>query len=194
MVRRGASVFPDASVAGAETFECGPRSLGIHVIDGDGRDPAPVVDARVEERGEVVAQVGRRLDVHVGAEHDTRRRDGPHELVAIARRVVVHGGAGLGQEVLNDHLLHVPVTGVALANGEQGVDALGARLADPDEDPGGEGHACETRRFERRETAGRRLVGRAVVWAARLAQSFGQRLDHHSLRRAHGPEALELGL
>ena len=123
-----------------------------------------------------------------------RRRHRPHELVAIARRVLMHGGARLGQEVLDDHLLHVPVAGVALANGEQGVDALGARLADPDEDPGGERHACKTGRFERRQTAGRGLVGCAVMRSARLAQSFGERLDHHPLRRAHRPEALELGL
>jgi hypothetical protein len=164
------------------------------VVDGHGRDPAPVVDARIEERAEVVAQVGWRLDVHVGSEHDARRRGRPHQLLAIARRVMVHGGRGLGQEVLDDHLLHVPVAGVALANREQGVDALGARLADADEDPRGEGHTCETGCFKRRESAGRRLVGRAVVRSARLAESFGQRLDHHPLRRAHRPQALELGL
>ena len=106
----------------------------------------------------------------------------------------MHGGAGLGQEVLDDHLLHVSVASVALANREQCVDALGARVADPDEDPRREGHARDAGSFEGRKAPCRRLVRGAVMRSTGLAQPFGERLDHHPLRRAHRPEALELGL
>ena len=44
------------------------------------------------------------------------------------------------------------------------------------------------------EPARGRLVGRAVVRAAGLAEPGGERLDHHPLRRADRPEPLELGL
>ena len=48
--------------------------------------------------------------------------------------------------------------------------------------------------FERREPALGRLVGRAVVRTARLAEPRRERLDHHPLRRAHRAQPLELGL
>ncbi len=56
-----------------------------------------------------------------------------------------HGSArciavpSFGQEVLDDHLLHVPVASVEVGDGLEGLDAVGPGLADADEDPGGEG-------------------------------------------------------
>ena len=55
---------------GAQPFERGPRPLGVHVIEGDGRDTAPVVDARGEERREVVAEVRWRLEMDRRRQHD----------------------------------------------------------------------------------------------------------------------------
>ena len=72
--------------------------------------------------------------MHRRTEDDAGHRDGPEELVGRARRVLRHGGARLRQEVLDDHLLHVPVAGVRVRDREQGVDPLGAGLADADED------------------------------------------------------------
>ena len=53
--------------------------------------------------------------------------------------MVVHGRPRLGEEVLDDHLLHVAVGAVGVGDGRQGADPLGARLADPDQDARGEG-------------------------------------------------------
>src|SRR2546423_1093859 len=81
-----------------------------------------------------------------------RRRDRPEELVGRARRGAVHRGARLGQEVLDDHLLHVTLALVARRDREQRLDAFLARLADADEDAGRERDAGATRGLERRET------------------------------------------
>jgi hypothetical protein len=54
--------------------------------------------------------------------------------------VVAHRRVGLGPEVLDDHLLEVPVAAVHVPQGEQRVDALTEGLPDPDQQPRGEGH------------------------------------------------------
>ena len=179
---------------GAQPLERGPRPLGVHMVDGDGGDATPVVDAGGEQRREVVAEIGRRLQVHVVRQHDARGRDRPEELLRRTRGCLVHRGAELRQEVLDDHLLHVTVPAVRGRDRFQCFQPLGARLADPDEDAGGERDARPPRRFERREPAFRRLVGGAVVRAAGLAEARRERLDHHPLGRAHRPEPLQLGL
>ena len=195
-VSRGASVLPIASVATRKRVERRPRSFRIHVVGSDRRHAAPVVDARGDERAELVGvgEVRWCLEVHVRAEHDARGGDGPEELVAIARVVPPHRGARLGQEVLDDHLLHVPVTLVRVADREQRVEPLGARLADPDEDAGGERDRGASRGLERGQPALGGLVGRARVRAAGLPEASRERLDHHSLRRRHRPQAFELRL
>jgi hypothetical protein len=64
---------------------------------------------------EVVGQVRRGLDVDVGRQHQRGQRDGVEVLVRGQARRLVHRGARLGQEVLDDHLLHVTVTAWAAA-------------------------------------------------------------------------------
>ncbi len=120
---------------------------------------------------------------------DPRRGDRPEELVGRARLGAVHRGAGLGQEVLHDHFLHVTVLEVRVRDRDERVDALGARLADADEDAGGERDAGPARGVQRGEPPRRGLVGRAEVRAAGLVQPVGERLDHHPLRRADGAQA-----
>ena len=150
----------------AQPLERGPRSFGVHVVRRDRRDAAPVVDAGVEERREIVAQVGGCLEVHLRTEHQPGRGDGPEVLVGVAGLVAVHRSAGLRQEVLHDDLLHVTVPGVALGDREERVDPLLARLADAHEDPGGERHLRAAGGLERQPAAvrvscrGRRSAGR----------------------------------
>ena len=185
---RGASAKPRDSVTAREPVERRPGPLGVDVIGGDGRDATPVVDAGVEERTEVVAQVRWGLHVHVERQDEPGQRDRIEVDVVGARRGLVHRGAGLGQEVLHDDLLHVAVAGMGLRDRLQGCHPVGAVFADADEDPRGEGDAQPSRRVERGEPAFGSLVGRAPV-----AVEIGpQGLDHHPLAGAHRTQLGEL--
>ena len=75
----------------------------------------------------------------------------------------VHGGAGLGEEVLDDHLLDVAVAGVAGRDRPKGGEAVGPGLADADEDAGREGDLEAPGRLQGRKAPGGRLVGRDAV-------------------------------
>ena len=128
-----------------------PRGFGIDVVLGQRRDAAPVVDAGGEQQAVIVgAQVGRRLDVHVAA-HQPRDGDGAGDLEALGLRARGHRRRRLGAEVLDDDLLDVPVGAVQVANRGQAGDDLGARLADAEQDAGGE---------RDRQLAGRRASSR----------------------------------
>ena len=130
----------------------------------------------------------------VVGEHETGDRDRPEELVGRARARLVHRRAGLREEVLHDHFLHVAVAAVRCRDRLERLDAFGARLADADEDPGGERDAGASGGVERGQPALGCLVGCTGVRAAVVAEPSGQRLDHHPLRRADRPELFELGL
>ena len=82
----------------------------------------------------------------------------------------VHRRARLGQEVLDDHLLHVAVAGVAGGDGLERRQPVGPVLADADQDPGGE--------RDRQSPAASRVASRrsGVLsgeprWAARSSRS-----------------------
>ena len=154
----------------AQPVERGPRPLGVHVVGRHRRHTAPVVDACVEQHPEVVGEVRRRLDVDLGREDDAGHGDRPEVLVARARGGEVHRGAGLRQEVLDDHLLHVAVLAMGRRDRLERDDAVGSGLADADEDAGREGDLEDARGVERRETSLWRLVGRAAVAVEVVAQ------------------------
>ena len=66
MVSRGASSKPRRLGDRPQDVERRPGPLRVDVVGGDRRDPAPVVDAGVEQGPEVVGEVRRGLDVHLG--------------------------------------------------------------------------------------------------------------------------------
>ena len=165
----------------AQAVEVGPRALRVDVVGGDGGDAAPVVDAGVEEGAEVVAQVGRGLEVDVGREDQAGGGDRPQVVVGRAGRRVAHDGQRLGQEVLDDDLLHVTVAGVAVGDGPQGVEAVLAALADADQDPGRERDGQLAGGLQRRQPTLGGLVGRVAV-AVEVAV---ERLQHHPLAGRH---------
>ena len=123
------------------------------MVGGDRRHPTPVVDTGVEQDAEVVAQIRWCLEVDVVRQDHAGQRDGVEVVVVGARRCVVHRGAVLRKEVLDDHLLHVPVTRVGGGDGLERGDAVVAVLADSDEDAGGERDRQLARGFERRQPA-----------------------------------------
>ena len=165
----------------------GPGAFGVHVVDRDRGDPAPVVDARVQQVAEPVevGEVRWGLDVHVGRQHQPGQRDRPHMGLGRAGRVVAHRGARFGQEVLHDHLLHVTVPSVRCGDRLQGGQPVGLRLADAHQDPGGERDAQLPGPLQGRQPAFRGLVRGTSV----RGQVGTQRLDHHPLRRRDGPES-----
>ena len=167
----------------------GPRRLRIDVVRRDGRHPAPIIDpSRDEPRIDARRQVGRRLDVHRRAQDQARRGDGPKEVVEIGLGRARALRAGLGAEVLDDDLLDMPVTAVQIADGEERLEALGARLADADQNAGGERNTEFAREPQRLEARLGPLVGRAIMDAARLAQARAQRFQHDPLTGRDCPQ------
>ena len=165
-----------------------PRRLRVDVVDRDGRDAAPVVDARLEQPAEVVAQVRRHLDVHPRAEHEPGGSGAPEHLVQLWLGVPGHLRPRLRAEVLDDHLLDMAVALVQVADREQRVEPLGARLADADQDPARERHARLAGRRDRREPHLRALVRRAEMRAAARGERRGRALQHQPLRDADGAQ------
>ena len=172
----------------AQRVEGRPGTLGVHMVGRDRRDSAPIVDAGVKEGSQVVGQVGRRLNVHLGREHQPGDRDGPEKILGRARRRFGHRRAGLGEEVLDNDLLDVAEPGMGGGDGLESGQLPGPVVADADQDPRGEGDTELTGSIERGESPRRLLVGCAVM----SVEVLGQRLDHHSLAGRDRPQRGQL--
>ena len=121
---------------------------------------------------------------HARPEQHARRRRRPQQLVERRLRVPGHPRPRLRAEVLDDHLLHMPVALAELADREQRFDPFRSRFADPDQDAGGERHGRLAREPQRLEPPRRELVRRAEVRPAARRQPLRGRLQHDPLRRA----------
>ncbi len=126
--------------------------------------------------------------MHLGRQHEAGQGDGFEVVVERARLGPVHRRAGLGQEVLDDHLLHVAVAAVGIGDGLERGEPIGPVLADPDEDAGGERDAETAGGVEGGQATLGQLVGRPVVGG----QVGPQRLDHHPLAGGDRPEGGQL--
>ena len=171
MQRRGASVRSASARRGGEQRALRPRRLGVDVVGRDRGDAAEVVDAGLEQARELgVREVGRRL--HGDVERHQQARDGDRPEVILERRLgrVGHLRAGLGAEVLDDDLLQVAVPLVQLAQREQRLDALAARLADADQDAARVRDRQAPGAVDRVEAHLGQLVGRAEVRHRRAAR------------------------
>ena len=174
-----------------QPVELGPRSLRIHMVGRDGGDAAPVVDAGRDERPQVRSQVGRRLEVDRRVQEQPGHGRRPEHLLLRAGWESSHARPRLGQEVLDDDLLHVAVTAVRGLDGQQCLDAFLPGLPEPDEEAGGERDPGLAGRLQRGEAALRRLVRCLVVRPALVVEAGGERLQHHPLGGRDGPQALE---
>ena len=87
------------------------------MVSGDGGDPSPIVDARIEQPTKVFREVGRGLKVDLLRQDETSERDGLQILVAVAGRSGVHGRARLGQEILDNDLLNVAPAPMRISDG-----------------------------------------------------------------------------
>ena len=105
-----------------------------------------------------------------GAANEPGSGDGPEQFVEIGLRRRVHARIGFGAEILDDDFLDMAVAAVQIVDRMQGFQPLLTRLANADENAGGEGdfqRPCPLQRFQ---PCGWVLVGRTVMRAAGLAQ------------------------
>ena len=107
--------------------------------------------------------------------------------------MVGHPRPALGAEVLHDHLAEMAVLVAEVAQCEQRLQPLRARLSDPDQDPARERDRELARQPDRLETRCGQLVGRGPVWPTALGEPPGQRLEHDPHRGRDRPQELELG-
>ncbi len=122
-------------------------------------------------------------------------RDGDRPEVVVERRLgrVRHLRVGLRAEVLDDHLLQVPVLEVQVAQRDQRLDALAPGLADADQDAAGV-RECAVARRGRSHRCGRRDPCRASRSGGRRAadRRSRRRLEHDPLRGADLAQRREL--
>ncbi len=139
-----------------------------------------------------VRQVRGSLDGHVERHQQACHGDRPEVIVERRLRRLGHLRAGLGTEVLHDHLLQVAVALVQVAQREQRLDALAARLADADQDAARVRDGEAPGAVDRVQAHVGQLVGRAEVRPASLRQPRTRGLEHDPLRGADLPQGEQL--
>ena len=178
-----------------EFFEVRPRGFGIDEVRRQRRHAAPIVDAgRDDLRQHAGTQIRRRLNAHLGAEHDAGDRNGPQQFVEIRLRRADHLRAGLGAKILDDDFLNVAVLGVHGAQREQRLDAFQSRFADADQNPRRERHPCGAGATQRIQAHLRNLVRRTVVRHAFFAEPRRCRFEHDAHRRRDRAQQRDLGV
>ncbi len=179
----------DEAISGAtrgavEDLALGPWGFRIDMVRRQRRHAAPVVDPGVQQHRKIgVRQIRRCLDVHVLSEDRARRRNRPQQIVHAGLNAALQRRSRFGAEVLDDDFLNVTVGVMEIAQGEQRIQALLARLADPDQDAAGERDCELSGHTDHVQTHGGNLVRRAVMHLARSAQPVRRRFQHEALRR-----------
>ena len=120
-IKRQAFVQPLAAGGGfiRQRVEMWPGRFGIDEIRRHRRHTAPIIDAGVDQRRQAArAEIGRRLNVHLGTKDQACGGDGPTEFIEIGLGRIGHAGARLGAEILDDDFLDMamPVMDVAQGN------------------------------------------------------------------------------
>ncbi len=113
-----------------------PGPLGVHMVDGQRGDPAPVVDTGPDQPLVLaVDQVGRGLEAAARAHDVPGDGDRGDQLVELRVRHAAHRRVRFGAEVLDDQFLDAVVGPGHLPEREEGLGPLLVRLADADQDP-----------------------------------------------------------
>ncbi len=173
-----------------------PWPFGVDVIRCQRGHPTPVVDTRPQQSHALTArhQVGRGLDPHVGAQHQSGHRDGCQEVVEPGIRRVRHRGGVLCPEVLHDDFLDVPELLVHPPDRMHGVGTLGEGLPDAHQQAGGERDGQAAGVGQGAHPDDRVLVRAAVVGLALDLEEPPRRgFQHHPHRRRHRLEPGKLG-
>ena len=180
--------------AAGQLVDLRPRALGVDVVGRERRDPAPVVDpGGQDELVGVPDQVGRGLDPRRRAEQQPGHRDRRGQVVELGIGHGAHLRVRFGPEVLNDNFLDAAVLLRDPPDGEDRVRPLGQRLADADQDAGGERDRRPARVLQHPQPHRRVLVRAAVVRPAPVGEQPGRGgLQHHPHRRRHRLEPGEV--
>ena len=121
-----------------------------------------------------------------------RRGDRPAKLAEIRFGPIRHAGIRLGVEVLNDDLLDMAVAFMKIPDRLKSGDAVVARLADPDQDAGGERYPRLAGEAKRPQAQFGILVRRSVVDAARPPQRGRGSLEHEAHRRGNRAQQFQI--
>ena len=117
-----------------QLVEMRPRRFGIDVIRGNGRNPAPIVDARRDQLVQIaMRKIGRRLQADVPSEDEAGERDRSKEFLFAGLGRGRHPRSRLGAEVLDDHLLDIPVCCMDIPDLEKRIHPLFPCFADADQ-------------------------------------------------------------
>ena len=155
----------------AELLQVGPGGFRIDVIRSQWRDPAEVVNTRLNDGFEGLGdQVGRRLNVHFRSKYDPGHRYGPAQVFLVRLSRPGHQGIGLGAEILDDYFLDVAVFFVHIPQRQQGLDALQPCFTDTDQDTGCKWHFRLAGQGDGFQAPGRNLVRRTMMRHAFFAQ------------------------
>ncbi len=100
----------------------------------------------------------------------------------------MHGGAGLGKEVLDDHLLNVAVAPVGVSYGVKRPDARKSVLADAYQESRREGNREAPSSLEGLKTSLGFLVGTGPV----ACEVGVERFKQHALRGGNPPEGRQV--
>ncbi len=143
-----------------------PRSFWIDEIRRQRRDSTPIVYAGIQQFLIIrIRKIGRRLNVHVRHKQPRDTYCAQH-VTAAWLRPTAHGNFGLDSKILNDDFLNVPIALVQIANRQQRVHSIFHRLANPNQNAGGERHSLLSRFFDRSQAFRGNFIGSVVVGRA----------------------------
>src|SRR5579885_2130155 len=109
----------------SQTRDLRPRCLGIDVVLGHRGNATPIVDPCLQQTREIlVAEIRRRLQIHIRAEDDARNRKSAKKIIKRGLGDIRQGSVRLRPEILNDHFLNVAVPRLHFPNGEERINPL----------------------------------------------------------------------
>ncbi|MDE5458946.1 hypothetical protein GWE18_40770 [Bradyrhizobium sp. CSA112] len=126
------------------------------------RHSTPVIDARVQIALERFIQIRWRLQGNFRRQHEPSDRQSAKHIGHIRFAMMRHRGAGLRPEILDDHLLNVPMPLMNVRDALKAFDS--PNLADANQDSRRHRHRRLASGIEGAKALQRPLVGAGLMW------------------------------